>query len=151
MGGKSITGLFLVSLGVFHNCQGVSPRRYISSSACFSLKVSTQHQNESWRSVETRPSIDLLFPLVEQEPNDPLTLRNLTTALLSSGRFKEAEPLCERMTRLAPDDSEQLAKLAWARWEVGRESDAIAAWRRAQARSPDHPAVRRIGRLLGQQ
>ncbi len=57
---------------------------------------------------------------------------------------------CERMVRLAPNDPEPLAKLAWARWEIGRKADAIAIWRRARALSPSHPAVRRIGRLLRQ-
>ena len=99
---------------------------------------------------EWTEALDLLFPLVERASDDPVALKNLTTALLNLGRFEEAEPLCERMVRLAPRDPEQLAKLAWARWEVGREADAIATWRRARALSPSHPAVRGIGRILGQ-
>ncbi len=97
-----------------------------------------------------RRSAELLGPLVKRRPDDAINRTNLASVLLAMRRYEDAIPHFQRLIEQRPDDPLALAKLAWCQWEVGQKETARTNWRRASRIAPQSPAVRSIGRLLGE-
>jgi tetratricopeptide (TPR) repeat protein len=71
----------------------------------------------------------------------PLPLHLVAVARQQQGRFDDAIALCQRRTRLWPDDPAAWAALAAGRFAARRPEAALEAWGAALALAPTEPAI----------
>jgi predicted TPR repeat methyltransferase len=82
------------------------------------------------------------------EPTHLHGLRLLARLFTETRRFDQALPLLEKALRVAPEDAETHYRLGLVLEGLGRDTDALAAYRRARAFKPDHPGVLSAGGAL---
>lgn len=79
---------------------------------------------------------------LNRRPASRETLRNLANALCLAGRWSEAEPLYERLTRLDPADAEAFYGLGRTRLELHGAAQAVSPLEQARVRKPNEPRIR---------
>ncbi len=93
-------------------------------------------------------AIEALQQCLELEPQRPLALIALGTALNSQKRFAEAKEVAQKSTRLAPASAEALAVLAEAEEGLGEVAPAEEHAAQALARDPENAgALIAVGRI----
>lgn len=93
-------------------------------------------------------ALQLVSRALELQPNEPAILDSMGWVLFRTGRYDEALEYLTRAYANFPDP-EVAAHLGEVLWVTGDTESALAVWRGAALRAPDHPILRDTLRRLG--
>ncbi len=88
------------------------------------------------------PSIDSYRMALEKAPRALEPQLGMLLPMLAARRFAEAEKVSVAILALDPHNSTALSKLAWARYSLGRYSDAAESYRKVLADYPSDVDMR---------
>lgn len=80
-------------------------------------------------------------------PDNPIVLTQYAATLLQMGRPKEAAPMAERATRLAPNLASAFSILGYADYYLSKTKEAIAALKKSLELEPDSSVRQMLAKL----